>query len=66
MSKEVKDTEYKAPKKAWYKSALLPWAIIILAIYGCSMYILGWNNRSSDQAQFDAISSQISQLKSSK
>jgi len=60
----MKATE--TPKKPWYsifKTAAFPWILILLSIYGGGMLILGWNLRSTDMAQFDSISSQISDLK---
>lgn len=58
-----KTEETKKSKLAFIKTAAFPWILILLTIFGGSMFITGWNMRSTDQAQFDGLSAQIQEIK---
>jgi hypothetical protein len=53
MSKETK-TEATISKQAWYKSALLPWAIIVILAVGFAGVVAGWTLRSQDISRVQA------------
>lgn len=66
MSDKTIEPRKKSKFMRAIKSNVLPWAIIILAVYGTGMYLAGWYNRSNDNAQFSALSTQIQDLKAVK
>lgn len=55
-----------ASRRAWYKSAALPWAIIGIVVIASSSFIAGWHlslNHSNDlQSQVERRASQIVDL----
>ncbi len=38
-------------KKSWYKSAVLPWAIIVIVSVGFAGIVVGWTLRSEDMSR---------------
>lgn len=61
MSKEiVKRPQEISNKAAWYKSALLPWVIIVVLMAFVGGAVMGWTARSNQVADVKAeVASQL-------